>query len=44
MKILIAEDDFPSRGMLAAVLRKAEHEPGGTGPSMTSKHGKRFKA
>lgn len=27
MRILIAEDDFTSRGMLAAVLRKAGHEP-----------------
>ena len=27
MRILIAEDDFTSRGMLAAVLKKAGHEP-----------------
>ncbi|MBM4164654.1 MAG: response regulator transcription factor [Lentisphaerae bacterium] len=27
MRILIAEDDLTSRGMLAAVLRKAGHEP-----------------
>jgi CheY-like chemotaxis protein len=26
MRILIAEDDFTSRGMLAAVLKKAGHE------------------
>ena len=27
MRILIAEDDFTSRGMLTAVLKKAGHEP-----------------
>jgi len=27
MRILIAEDDFTSRGMLAAALKKAGHEP-----------------
>ncbi len=27
MKILIAEDDFTSRSMLAAVLKKAGHTP-----------------